>query len=323
MREPVVLGSNRRRIPCVRPLDLRVANLERRPLRGFSLHFESRRPYHVVRLSNEDVGLTSRLLALGTSTHDWVARRSSSVTAVFGRNLASEHWRRVGLGIIERRLPSRARESRWSLHGGRRNARSCWCVYLESLNSEARVMLDLLPDTERKPLGGSLRASSGESVRIPYRIYNAEPTEESVARLTPLQQTVLHCLYTRHHDGFVRQTASGAGDRSSFLWVVLYVVQLMGESVVEILGVLADRLDLETRHGVSRLACATDDSLRGECRIVSRRPPRRVTSYWNCYYRFRLPDRSSTRRSVCYLDPRLTCSCDPRRVPQQSAGRFR
>lgn len=45
----------------------------------------------------------------------------------------------------------------------------------------------------------------GEIVAIPGRIYNAEPVATSVRHLTGSQQEMLHCWYTRHHDGRVRQ----------------------------------------------------------------------------------------------------------------------
>jgi hypothetical protein len=43
---------------------------------------------------------------------------------------------------------------------------------------------------------------AGEPVTIPQRIYNPEQVG---ARLTETQALILHCLYSRHHDGFVRQ----------------------------------------------------------------------------------------------------------------------
>ncbi|WP_020498131.1 hypothetical protein [Sciscionella marina] len=45
----------------------------------------------------------------------------------------------------------------------------------------------------------------GEKPRIPYRIYNPEPSETFLADLDVLERLLLACLYTRNHDGFVRQ----------------------------------------------------------------------------------------------------------------------
>jgi hypothetical protein len=41
----------------------------------------------------------------------------------------------------------------------------------------------------------------GETVAIPYRIYNEEPeTGGSERPLTETQQVILHCLYSRHSE---------------------------------------------------------------------------------------------------------------------------
>jgi hypothetical protein len=42
-------------------------------------------------------------------------------------------------------------------------------------------------------------------LRIPQRIYNPLPSPEAVERLSVKQVAMLHCLYSRHHDGRVRQ----------------------------------------------------------------------------------------------------------------------
>lgn len=44
----------------------------------------------------------------------------------------------------------------------------------------------------------------GERLVIPYRIYNPEPDTHVVAALSAIQQVVVHCFYTRQHDGHVR-----------------------------------------------------------------------------------------------------------------------
>ena len=69
-------------------------------------------------------------------------------------------------------------------------------------------------------------------------------------------------------------------------WVVPYVVALIGEYVIEILVTIQDRLDLVAPDSPDR---------RRYGRFVIENPEffervtRRVTSYWNCYYRFDFP----------------------------------
>ncbi len=127
----------------------------------------------------------------------------------------------------------------------------------------------------------------GESLTIPSRIYNGAPPAESVRALTATQQTILHCLYTRHHDGRVRQDHLEQITRCDKPWVVPFVVQLSGEYVVEILESISRGLPgLTVPHSAQR-------RLYGD--FITQNPAffartqRRAVSYWSCYYRRKYP----------------------------------
>lgn len=117
---------------------------------------------------------------------------------------------------------------------------------------------------------------------IPYRIYNAEPAATDLAALSAIQQAMVHCLYTRHNDGFVRQRHLSAVIGADYPWVAPYVVQLIGEYVVEIVrDIHAELADLDKPGSWQRLAYgrfADDNSAFLE--LTSQR----VTSYWREYY---------------------------------------
>ena len=58
---------------------------------------------------------------------------------------------------------------------------------------------------------------------------------------------ILHCIYSRHHDGFVRQRHIEAVLDSTHPWVIPYVIQLIGEYVIEIVQAVQRSLgDLRT-----------------------------------------------------------------------------
>lgn len=77
---------------------------------------------------------------------------------------------------------------------------------------------------------------AGEPVEIPYRIYHESRLPgEVTADLSPVQRTILGCLFTRHSDGFVRQAWLREIIGETYPWVVPFVVQLAAEYVVEIL----------------------------------------------------------------------------------------
>jgi hypothetical protein len=73
----------------------------------------------------------------------------------------------------------------------------------------------------------------GERVEIPYRIYNPLPSID-LAQEGSQVAVAIACLYTRHNDGFVRQMALRRVLGSNEPWTVPFVLQLLGEYVIEI-----------------------------------------------------------------------------------------
>jgi hypothetical protein len=67
----------------------------------------------------------------------------------------------------------------------------------------------------------------GEPVHIPSRIYHDPMAPSDVLTalfLKPVQRTILACLYTRHHDGRVRQNWLRTIAASTEPWVAPFVV---------------------------------------------------------------------------------------------------
>ncbi|WML81125.1 hypothetical protein [Streptomyces sp. VNUA74] len=127
----------------------------------------------------------------------------------------------------------------------------------------------------------------GETVAIPSRIYNEEPDVGSDGQLSRTQQVILHCLYSRHHDGRVRQRHLERIVASGEPWVVPFVMQLAGEYVLEIIEAIG--------RGLLGLAVPGSAQRRAYGEFIARNPAffarteRRVVSYWSCYYRWKYP----------------------------------
>lgn len=121
----------------------------------------------------------------------------------------------------------------------------------------------------------------GERVRIPYRIYVRGSRLLGAAGLDDRQRRIQACIEKRHDDGYVRAAAVGGLLPPREAFEVPFVVQLVGEYVVEIVQVIhahLGELDLpEVRAFVAENAG-----------FVAR-TRRRATSYWDCYYRGRWP----------------------------------
>jgi len=160
-------------------------------------------------------------------------------------------------------------------------------AFPQNLADEVHAVLAVMSET-RTPYASPFSVDvSGETVTIPYRMNQDEPPSDAVRSLTARQRRILHCLYSRHGDGLVRQRHLEQVVRSDEPWVVPFVMQLVGEYVLEIVEAIQHGLsDLPFEHSVQRL-------LYGD--FIARNPAffatieRRVVSYWSCYYRWRFP----------------------------------
>lgn len=115
---------------------------------------------------------------------------------------------------------------------------------LRAFPSEVRAVAEQviagLPVADYPPVGDVSQSNHkqwdgitvhGQPVAIPARIYN--PPTDGV-RGKAGAETVRACLYSRHHNGHVRQAALPTLLRSEAWWAIPFVVQLLGEYVIEI-----------------------------------------------------------------------------------------
>jgi hypothetical protein len=153
------------------------------------------------------------------------------------------------------------------------------------LAGDVQSVLAAMPEARLAPMMPFEVEVQGETVAIPSRIHNEEPGADLERPLSGTQQVILHCLYSRHSDGRVRQRHLEQIVASGEPWVVPFVVQLAGEYVLEILE--------EISRGLPGLAVpgSAQRLLYGE--FIARNPAffehteRRVVSYWSCYYRWK------------------------------------
>lgn len=151
------------------------------------------------------------------------------------------------------------------------------------LAGDAVAVLAVIPDARLDPADPFPVVVEGRQVLIPERLYNDEPSADAVATLSARQRRLLHCLYSRHCDGTVRQRHLEKIVGSTDPWVLPFVVRLAGEYVLEILLVI--------REGLRDLATPGTEGNLAYGRFVVDNPDffaltqRRVVSYWNCYHR--------------------------------------
>jgi hypothetical protein len=145
-----------------------------------------------------------------------------------------------------------------------------------SLRNEAEFAISVLP-TNRYGVGNFTVRVNGEAVLIPYRVYH-DPASIKTDKLSIRQRNLVDCILTRHHYGFVRQKYLTQITGSNYTWVPPFVIQLLGEYVVEILRVIEANLgNLDKALYVEFLRANPDFLALTEQRVIS---------YWDCYYRF-------------------------------------
>jgi hypothetical protein len=154
--------------------------------------------------------------------------------------------------------------------------------------SDLQAVLATLPAdtvTQLKVAGHYARLITwrGSALALPYRVYFPEVAPGQVASLTSGQRQVLHCLYLRHHNGYVRQChlealfALSTGEPADF--TIPFTFSLLGEYVQEILEVLV-------QHLTPALEASYVQLIR-ENPYYWQQTQGRVASYWDCYYRIR------------------------------------
>lgn len=148
----------------------------------------------------------------------------------------------------------------------------------------AALLEDVLAVIRILPEDGSVHSSHidlvqvrGEPLHIPARIYFDEPRLAAIATLSERQRAILHCLYTRHHNGFVREKHLRMLIDSREAFVPPFVLQLLGEYVIEIQEFLAQNLyTLKEEPYTSFIA---------ENPVFMEKTRQRILSYWDCYHR--------------------------------------
>lgn len=121
---------------------------------------------------------------------------------------------------------------------------------------------------------------AGEPIEVPYRIYHDSPALD-VAGLQPMHRTILGCIYTRHHDGLVRQRWLHTVLEAEQPWTAPFVIQLLSEYVLDIIN------DIDCALRSRR--CEIYERFVAENPHFHALALHRATSYWNAYHRSLYP----------------------------------
>src|SRR6266566_3784631 len=154
-------------------------------------------------------------------------------------------------------------------------AQKCSPVKFRSLPHKRAIAIALFPF--RNPITEATGYLRRNATVKPFLVSLVEPVAYLKSELAVCKGESWDCLFTRHHDGLVRQTHLARIIRSRNAWIPCFVVPLVGEYVVEILRVVHENLThLETSIYADFLGSNPEFLNLTEQRVVS---------YWDCYYR--------------------------------------
>jgi hypothetical protein len=124
---------------------------------------------------------------------------------------------------------------------------------------------------------------AGEPVVIPYRVYHPVPPPHWASGLSRAERDVTAAIYSRHHDGHVRQRALRALLDCDEPWTAPFIVQLLGEYVIQICADIENFTQTELRARPAMRASLSAFLRHNPCFAELTR--QRAISYWSCYHR--------------------------------------
>ncbi|WP_290783081.1 hypothetical protein [Exiguobacterium sp. UBA6309] len=145
---------------------------------------------------------------------------------------------------------------------------------------DVRVVKACLPFAWTRLSPGSIEMRlEQERIQIPTRLYLLEVDSERIKQLTSTQQTMLFCLYTRHHDGHIRERylRQLLKTNQQDEWILVYILELASEYVRDIVDIIVPVIE-QWNLEVKRRFVSNDPA-------YMKRIEDRMISYWNAYYR--------------------------------------
>lgn len=117
-------------------------------------------------------------------------------------------------------------------------------------------------------------------IRFPYRTYYIDSSDAVIEKLSLQQKMILHCIYSRSCDGFVRQKHFYSLLQMDYEdWAIPYIVKICDEYVVEIIELAYAILKEQDTERIKRFCLENIVPL---CKSYNR-----MISYWNEFYRYR------------------------------------
>lgn len=156
-------------------------------------------------------------------------------------------------------------------------------AFPSALKEDVAVVMGLFAGAApHSPIRSSQRLNLPEGqIEIPYRVYFPEPSPTALKEVTETQASILGCIMTRHHSGYVREAWAAWLSKHPESWTVPFFVQLPGDYVFEIVARIESMLTPEWIALSQEFAAANPE--------FTKRLSQRIATYWAIYYSHMFP----------------------------------
>lgn len=155
-------------------------------------------------------------------------------------------------------------------------SRFCRSFPVEIKNEVALLLPQLSIYSDHKTHWRNTFRLRGEELEMPNRLYWRRDKIRQ-GGLSMQQKTILNCLLSRHHSGYVREESLKDIIESNEYWVTPFIIYLLGDYVVEMLKCVDLNFKKINQENMIQFINENDD--------VWFLTKQRIASYWDCYHR--------------------------------------
>ncbi|OFY47832.1 MAG: hypothetical protein A2W85_13615 [Bacteroidetes bacterium GWF2_41_31] len=155
-------------------------------------------------------------------------------------------------------------------------------AFPSELRTEITSMINTVDFKSELDSSGSFQVYlNKEKLAIPYRVYYESQRLFDSKGLNKIQNDILNCILTRHHNGFIREKCLMNILKSDNEWTSPFIFQLIGEYVLELDQLILNNLNENNINKLTKVIIENPE--------FAETTENRVISYWNCYYRNEYP----------------------------------
>jgi len=151
-------------------------------------------------------------------------------------------------------------------------------------------------------------------ISFPYRLYSLEIENSVLSKLDYTERLILHCIYTRSFNGYVRERHIKSLLAEDFPdWCIPYIIKVCDEYVIEIVQTVYDNLKNKDTDRFKKVCIENWDLF---CKSYNR-----MISYWNEFYRapcYRYKDYIGRKLFIECFGANRKMKCKTKKTPWKS-----